>query len=194
MDQRATDQYIGVFKLPRRALSNKYKRVTSHTKEASAYIEQMNGPIVLITLQLNPKARIDKNIIRLLSMIPATAQSTSNSRLVGGLDYLLITHCQWLLKAEWEKVKFEAAGPVRACPQFGGLCLAFAVCAKRLVRVEGFQIGKSMIYREPSFEGFLMNRHGLRDDDSLGSKTCCRVVPDMSGVTANEATGFSLRL
>lgn len=36
---------------------------------------------------------------------------STDHALVDKADKLLISHSQWLLKAEWEKVKFEARGP-----------------------------------------------------------------------------------
>lgn len=82
------------------------------SREASQYIEKMNGLISLIKLQLNPNGIYDRNIIILLDSITAYANSHDYRSLIR-LDAQLISHSQWLLKAEWEKVKFEAAGVLR---------------------------------------------------------------------------------
>ena len=40
------------------------------------------------------------------------AGQVAECMLIDKADKLLISHSQWLLKAEWEKVKFEARGPL----------------------------------------------------------------------------------
>jgi hypothetical protein len=66
----------------------------------------------LISLQLNPLGEIDKSILRILDDLEQSFESPANFSWAGA-DHLLIAHTQWLLKAEWEKVKSEAA----SCPR-----------------------------------------------------------------------------
>jgi hypothetical protein len=56
-----------------------------------------------------PFGPIDKNIIALVELISAFAESNLSIQLIEA-DNLLIAHSQWLLKAEWEKAKVEAGG------------------------------------------------------------------------------------
>ena len=65
-----------------------------------------------IRLQLNPFAKIDQNIIALLDKIPTLAD-TLDPRFRTAFN-LLIRHSQWLLKDEWEKVKFESNPTLQA--------------------------------------------------------------------------------
>ncbi|MGD0023287.1 MAG: hypothetical protein ABSC37_01485 [Xanthobacteraceae bacterium] len=62
----------------------------------------------LISLQLNPFGKIDKNILRILSDFETLFENPTRFTWAS-TDYLLIAHTQWLLKSEWEKVKMEAA-------------------------------------------------------------------------------------
>ncbi|HEY5504561.1 MAG TPA: hypothetical protein VIK28_05330 [Sedimentisphaerales bacterium] len=80
----------------------------------------------LIKLQLNPFNEIDKNIIRILDNFEQSFQNPRTSRWAGD-DYLLVAHAQWLLKAEWEKVKLEAAG----CPKKLSLWLKAKIHMRR---------------------------------------------------------------
>lgn len=62
-----------------------------------------------IRLQLNPAGAVDKSLLALL----AKFMSNWNAPGFGfaAWEDLFINHGQWLLKAEWEKVKQEARGP-----------------------------------------------------------------------------------
>ena len=73
-------------------------------------LEQINDLAALIQLQLNPRGVIDLNILKLVETI--TIRRTTSVKLIQRADDQLIAHSQWLLKAEWEKVKFEARGPL----------------------------------------------------------------------------------
>jgi len=64
----------------------------------------------LIRLQLNPGGIIDGHILNLLHL--ANSRGIEDAERVGRTNALLIAHSQWLLKAEWEKVKFEGGGPL----------------------------------------------------------------------------------
>jgi len=73
-------------------------------------LEQVNDLAALIQLQLNPRGKIDRNILKIVETI--CVRSTTSVKLIQRADDLLISHAQWLLKAEWEKVKYEARGPI----------------------------------------------------------------------------------
>jgi hypothetical protein len=69
-------------------------------------VREIVEQIALVRLQLNPDGVIDANILALLTAIRAH---------VGEEDYhsfeqILVRHVQFLLKEEWEKVKYEARG------------------------------------------------------------------------------------
>ena len=64
--------------------------------------------IALIQMQLNPNNIIDRDIIILLRDLPKAAEKVNRERYRGS-EGVLIMHVQFLLKEEWEKVKFEAA-------------------------------------------------------------------------------------
>ena len=73
---------------------------------------QMSGEIVeamaLVRLQLNPEGRIDANILALLTAI----QDHVGGQEYKNLERIFVRHVQWMLKEEWEKVKYEALGPI----------------------------------------------------------------------------------
>jgi len=73
-------------------------------------LEQQNDLAALIQLQLNPRGLIDQNILRIVETI--CIRTSTSVGLIQRADELLIGHSQWLLKAEWEKVKYEARGPI----------------------------------------------------------------------------------
>lgn len=66
-----------------------------------------------LKLQLNPKGEIDANIIALVDRLYHFARQWTVGLELEVTEHLLIQHAQWLLKAEWEKVKTEARGPLR---------------------------------------------------------------------------------
>lgn len=73
-------------------------------------LDEINQHASLIQLQLNPWGEIDKNILKLINSVVLRVDGSAG--LLVRLDELLIAHSQWLLKAEWEKVKYEAGGPL----------------------------------------------------------------------------------
>ena len=77
------------------------------TPEYYDLVKQVNGLIPMIKLQLNPAGEIDRRLVSLLDRIPHLAENPESDALIRA-DTLLIEHSQWLLKAEWEKVKSEA--------------------------------------------------------------------------------------
>ncbi|WP_315759346.1 hypothetical protein [Bradyrhizobium sp. SZCCHNRI2007] len=67
-----------------------------------------------LKLRLNPRGEIDRNIIRIVDNIFLAARKWTDTTELQTLERLLCTHAQWLLKAEWEKVKAEARWSVFA--------------------------------------------------------------------------------
>jgi hypothetical protein len=87
-----------------------------------------------IQLQLNPNGTIDQNILRILSRIHFLA--TRQEYTVVSAHWLLIAHSQWLLKEEWETVKYEASGLLRR--RFAAVKRCYRVWAyKRFCREDG---------------------------------------------------------
>jgi hypothetical protein len=76
------------------------------TEEYKDLIKQIEQLIPLINLQLNRKGRPDRNISTIIDRMPHLAEHEGANLL--GAQWLLIAHSQWLLKAEWEKVKAES--------------------------------------------------------------------------------------
>jgi len=73
-------------------------------------LTKINNIASVVQLQLNPWNEIDKNLLRLIDSV--VIRDGTDHLLVDRADKLLIAHSQWLLKAEWEKVKYEAHGGV----------------------------------------------------------------------------------
>ena len=71
-------------------------------------IERTTRLASAIQLQLNPAGEIDGAILTLVRAM-SVARHGSFQKLAK-IDDLLTLHAQWLLKAEWEKVKWEAGG------------------------------------------------------------------------------------
>lgn len=71
-------------------------------------LEKLDRLIALITMQLNPKGTVDQNIIGLLALFPKWVEDQSAD--YRGLEKAFVFHSQFLLKEEWETVKFEAMG------------------------------------------------------------------------------------
>lgn len=69
-------------------------------------LERISRLAVTIQLQLNPDGETDQNIIALVRQM--SISRFGEGRLLVRAEDLLTRHCQWLLKAEWEKVKWEA--------------------------------------------------------------------------------------
>jgi hypothetical protein len=89
--------------------------------EYHQYTEEIHRLTSLIKLQLNPFNEIDKNILLILDELE-NSLNEPHSHMWFLADRLLIQHAQWLLKAEWEKVKFEAAS---------NFCKPFLWCKSR---------------------------------------------------------------
>ncbi|HWK87276.1 MAG TPA: hypothetical protein VNQ34_07195 [Xanthobacteraceae bacterium] len=65
--------------------------------------------VATVILQLNPDGSIDKNIIKLLHRLPFLAERSDKYR---DAENALILHSQFLLKEEWEKVKYETQSAI----------------------------------------------------------------------------------
>lgn len=68
--------------------------------------KKLTGAMTLVRLQLNPAGHIDSNILSLMDAIDGSIGSQDYD----SLERLIIRHSQWLLKEEWEKVKYESSG------------------------------------------------------------------------------------
>jgi hypothetical protein len=80
----------------------------SDTKQFGELSAQIVEAMALVRLQLNPAGKIDINILALLF----AAQDQIGEQDYKAFERLFVRHVQWLLKEEWEKVKYEARGPV----------------------------------------------------------------------------------
>jgi hypothetical protein len=104
---------INISELSKEAMTLNYKVMYKEqffsSLEYYEYNERMNGLKSLIRLQLNPFGEIDQNILTILMYIDALSIDISDKN-ISQFNNLLIVHAQWLLKAEWERVKYEAAG------------------------------------------------------------------------------------
>lgn len=89
-----------------RTLSYKVTAGNLTAVEREEFMQKINRLISLIRLQLNPFGEIDQTILSLLESMPALAEQQNGAPLRTA-DDRLIKHSQWLLKAEWEKVKYE---------------------------------------------------------------------------------------
>jgi len=81
--------------------------------EYYALLRQLQDLRSLLKLQLNPKGKIDQNIIALIDRIYELSRTWTFGTELTEAERLLVLHAQRLLKAEWEKVKSEARGPLR---------------------------------------------------------------------------------
>jgi hypothetical protein len=79
-----------------------------------ALLRELQDLRSLLKLQLNPKGKIDKNIILLIDRIYELSRTWTFGTQLAEAERLLVLHAQCLLKAEWEKVKSEAGGPLRS--------------------------------------------------------------------------------
>lgn len=69
------------------------------------HFERLQTLSNIIKLQLNPRNVIDQNIINILNS--GSTNNLRDGRKLGITARLLVDHSQWLLKSEWEKVKYE---------------------------------------------------------------------------------------
>jgi len=73
-------------------------------------LERLEERASLLRLQLNPKGKIDGNVLAIIEHLQAHQDREGDE--VSASRELLVSHAQWLLKAEWEKVKWEAGGAI----------------------------------------------------------------------------------
>lgn len=73
-------------------------------------LEKLEERASLLRLQLNPKGPIDGNLLAIIEHLQAHQDAEGEQ--ISALRELLLSHAQWLLKAEWEKVKWEAGGAI----------------------------------------------------------------------------------
>jgi hypothetical protein len=66
-----------------------------------------------LTLRLNPTEMEARNLLRAAKKLNAAARLHSPAAVILA-DEIMTRHAQWVLKAEWERVKQEAAGPLGA--------------------------------------------------------------------------------
>ncbi len=79
------------------------------TQDYSSYIRKADTLISMIKLQLNPREKIDRNIIHILDHLPSQADTDKiNYSEYRRFENALILHSQFMLKEEWEKVKYES--------------------------------------------------------------------------------------
>ena len=85
-------------------------------------IEKADRLVALIKMQLNPSGSIDSNIINLCDRILEQLPNKGNQ--YRHLEKATIRHAQFLLKEEWETVKYEATG------WLGKLLFRFRACQR----------------------------------------------------------------
>lgn len=78
------------------------------TKERYGDLQKLEKLASLLRLQLNPDGQIDGNVIAIIEELQA--HQDDDDRDMSANRDLLLSHSQWLLKLEWEKVKWEASG------------------------------------------------------------------------------------
>ena len=66
-----------------------------------------------LTLRLNPTEPEARNLLRAAKKLDAAARLHSPPAVILANE-VMIRHAQWVLKAEWERVKQEASGPLKA--------------------------------------------------------------------------------
>ncbi|MCP3733783.1 hypothetical protein M9979_02665 [Sphingomonas sp. RP10(2022)] len=80
-----------------------------------AFIKDLREANVLantVTLQLNPRSLVDRNIILILFAIQECGTAVAWRESLDAMANALGEHAQWLLKMEWERVKVEARSPL----------------------------------------------------------------------------------
>jgi hypothetical protein len=69
-------------------------------------VKRIEVLVSLVKLQLNPSGPVDSNIIKLIDRLLIYAEWDDDRYRI--LERGLLRHSQWLLKDEWEKVKYES--------------------------------------------------------------------------------------
>lgn len=83
--------------------------VLETTSKLIAHFRKIQELSYTLQLQLNPAGVIDRQIIRILTS--GGINNPRDMRRMTRTAKILVLHSQWLLKAEWEKVKFEGGSP-----------------------------------------------------------------------------------
>jgi hypothetical protein len=87
-----------------------YQANKGENNTSLATVSEINALVSLVHLQLNPFGEIEQKVTTILDKMPAIAEKPNGEEL-RRKDASFLAHCQWLLKAEWERVKYEARGP-----------------------------------------------------------------------------------
>jgi hypothetical protein len=107
----ALRENIAAFSGKLRTLSFRVETHSLDEQTRMTAVAEINNLISLIHLQLNPHGAIEQNIARFLERLPSLAERADGATLRRE-DRRFIAHSQWLLKGEWEKIKYEARGPL----------------------------------------------------------------------------------
>lgn len=95
------------------AQNEEWTEATARSPEYFALLRELQNLRSVLKLQLNPKGEIDQNIIILVDRIYELSRAWTFGSQLAEAERLLVLHAQFLLKAEWEKVKSEARGSLR---------------------------------------------------------------------------------
>ena len=98
-----------------------------------------------LMLRLNPTEPEALNLLKAARKLNAAARLHSSAAVILA-DEIMVRHAQWVLKGEWERVKEEAAGPLKA-PRFW---------------IRGWR-------RRRAYKQFLLNEGSLKRLDAIGA-------------------------
>lgn len=83
------------------------------SKDWAADTEALRTLLADLTLRLNPSEDEARNLLFAAKTLDAAAHLHTTPA-VGLANEVMIRHAQWVLKAEWDRVKQEASGPLAA--------------------------------------------------------------------------------
>lgn len=83
------------------------------SKDWATDTEALRTLLADLTLRLNPSEDEARNLLRAAKALDAAAR-LHTAPAVGLANEVMIRHAQWVLKAEWDRVKQEASGPLAA--------------------------------------------------------------------------------
>ncbi|RXT29856.1 hypothetical protein B5P46_01975 [Rhizobium leguminosarum] len=83
------------------------------SKEWATHAGELHSLLSELTLRLNPSEPEARNLLRCAKRLEAATRLHSPASVILA-DEIMIRHAQWVLKAEWERVKQEASGPLQA--------------------------------------------------------------------------------
>ncbi|MDX0499543.1 hypothetical protein GOC68_25490 [Sinorhizobium medicae] len=81
--------------------------------EWATQVGELHSLLSELTLRLNPSEPEARNLLRAAKKLEAAAR-IHNPASLRIADEVMIRHAQWVLKAEWERVKQEASGPLQS--------------------------------------------------------------------------------